>query len=329
MSVYPLDKSLIALLADGNFHSGAALARGLGISRAAVWKHVHHLSELGLELVSLPGRGYRLLSPVELLSEDLIRENLNSRADGLLHRLEIHDVLDSTNSHLLRIAATGAANGTVCLAEYQQHGRGRIGRDWVSPFGANLYLSALWRFEDPAQVSGLSLAVGVAVVRALNAAGVSGVALKWPNDILWGKAKLGGILIEVIGESHGNCAVVIGLGLNRHISDTSATGIEQAWTDLGRIASHSCPSRNRLIGLILNELLGLLDSYVVHGLAAYLDEWRSAHAFAGQEATIRIGGTLLEGIIDDVTQDGLLVLKEMDGRLRQFASGDLQLRLKT
>jgi len=328
MAIDARDKALIELLGDGRCHSGTELAERLGISRAAVWKHIRGLETLGLSVTALPGRGYRLLSPVEWLSEPAIRADLSPVAAGLLGALELHDALDSTNSHLLRSAQQGAVTGTVCLAEYQHAGRGRIGREWISPFGANLYLSVLWRFEDPAQVSGLSLAVGVAVVRALRALGLPGISLKWPNDLLWDGAKLGGILLEVVGEAHGQCAVVIGLGLNRHVPAAAAAAIDQPWTDLGRVGDSPPPERNALAAALLNELLPLLRDYSGQGLRPYLPEWRAAHAHAGQPATLLVGDARIDGHIVDVTDDGLLLLEDQDGRLRQFASGDVRLRVK-
>lgn len=329
MSLEALDKALLQHLADGRFHSGTALAESLGISRAAVWNHIQTLGSLGLEISAVPGKGYRLLAPVELLMEDSIRAALKPESAGLLSGLDLHDCLDSTNSHLMRNLAEGAPTGRVCLAEFQQAGRGRIGRTWVSPFGANIYLSLLWRFEDPAQVGGLSLAVGVSVLRALNTLGITGLSLKWPNDILWNEAKLGGILIEVAGESHGRCGVVIGLGLNRHIPVSAAAVIDQAWSDLGQVCGGMPPSRNRLVAEVLNELLPLLRDYPSSGLSAYLPEWRQAHALAGRPAMIVFGDRHIEGHVVDVTDEGMLLFEDNDGRRRQFASGELQLRARS
>lgn len=328
MALDALDKALIQLLADGHCHSGTALAERLGISRAAIWKHIRTLESLGLTVSALPGRGYRLLSPVELLSEESIRKDLTQFAGDLIDRLELHDELDSTNSHLMRRAQDGAKTGTVCLAEFQRAGRGRIGREWISPFGANLYLSVLWRFEDPGQISGLSLAIGVAAVRALKSLGLPGISLKWPNDLLWEGAKLGGILLEVAGEAHGQYAVIIGLGMNRHIPEVAATSIDQPWTDLGRIAGGPPPPRNALVSALLNELLPLLNDYSGRGLAPFLPEWRAAHAYKNSEATLHVGDARIDGRIVDVTEEGLLMFRDVEGRLRQFASGDVRLRVK-
>lgn len=326
MPVDAFKKNLLRLLSDQSFHSGTELAAELGVSRTAVWKAIRALESLGLEVAALPGKGYRVVSPLELLSETAIRTDLSPEAGALLASLEIHDELDSTNTHLMRAAATGARSGTVCLAETQTAGRGRIGRDWISPFGANIYLSLLWRFEEPSRVAGLSLAIGVGVVRALAGLGVGGIGLKWPNDVLWGERKLGGILLEVTGEAHGRCAVVIGLGLNRYISPALGRSIDQAWTDLSQAAGLALPPRNRLIAAILNELLPLLGEYGERGLASYLPEWRRHHRLQGREATIHQGEVRIGGRIVDVTAAGLLVLQCEDGRLREFASGDVRLR---
>jgi BirA family biotin operon repressor/biotin-[acetyl-CoA-carboxylase] ligase len=176
-------------------------------------------------------------------------------------------------------------------------------------------------------VAGLSLAVGVAVLRALARAGFSHASLKWPNDLLCDGAKLGGILLDVAGEMHGQCTVVVGLGLNRHVPDSAAAGIDQAWTDLGRVVQGPPPARNALIALLLNEMLPLLHEYSEQGLLPYLPEWRRAHAYQGREASLHMGDTVIHGRIADVTDDGLLLLELEDGSQRPFASGDVRLRV--
>jgi BirA family biotin operon repressor/biotin-[acetyl-CoA-carboxylase] ligase len=319
-------KNLLRLLSDNCFHSGEELAAALGVSRTAVWKHIHELETLGLEVSALPGKGYRVLSPLELLDESFIRAALRPEAAQLLAAIELHDEIDSTNTHLMRAAAAGARTGTVCLAETQTAGRGRIGRNWISPFGANIYLSLLWRFEDPSRVAGLSLAVGVAVIRALAGMGLGEVGLKWPNDVLWREKKLAGILLDVAGEAHGQCAVVIGLGVNRYIPSNLGRSIDQSWTDLSRVAGAAAPPRNLLIAAILSELLPLLRNYSEWGLAPYLPDWRRFHCLEGRKATIHQGDARISGRITDVTADGLLVLHCEDGNFRRFASGDVRLR---
>lgn len=326
IAMAPFNKALLRRLADGRFHSGTELADEFGISRTAVWKQIRELSLLGLEVAAVPGRGYRAVSPVELLDETAIRRALSPETASLLAGLELHDHIDSTNTRLMR-APAGTATGTVCLAEAQGAGRGRMGRDWISPVGTNIYLSLLWRFDDPSRIAGLSLAVGVAAVRALGSLGLGGVGLKWPNDLLWGESKLGGILLEVAGEAHGSCKVVIGLGLNRYLPESAGSYIDQDWTDLSRIAGSGAPPRNPLIAALLNELLPMLRDYPERGLPPYLPDWHRHHRIQGREATVRQGGAEFRGRIADVTDEGLLVLESADGTLRQFASGDVRLRV--
>jgi len=322
-----LTKTLLHVLSDNGFHSGAELADRLGVSRTSVWKAVRALQWRGIEIAALPGKGYRATQPLELLDETAIRSSLSPEAGRLLGGLHLFDELDSTNTHLMRLAAEGAPSGAVCLAETQTAGKGRIGRSWLSPLGANIYLSILWRFDDHSRVAGLSLAVGVAAVRVLERTGAAGVGLKWPNDLLWKDRKLGGILLEVAGEAHGGCAVVVGLGINRYISPAVGHGIDQAWVDLDAVAGASLPSRNRLIASLLSELLPLLNDYRQTGLAPYLPEWRRYHHLTGREVVIYQGDKETIGTVADVTAEGLLVLSCKDGKRREFASGDVRLRI--
>lgn len=320
-------KTLLNLLSDGGFHSGTQLAQGLGLSRTAVWGMIHDLHSLGLEVDAVSGKGYRLRQPLDLLDEAAILAALSEPARTRLAGLEIHDQLDSTNTYLMRQAASGHASGRACLAEFQSAGRGRIGRNWLSPFAGNICLSLLWRFEDHASIAGLSLAVGVALVRALRRLGVEGMGLKWPNDLLWRERKLGGILLEVSGEAHGRCAVVIGIGLNVRMSAATAQAIDQAWVDLAQICAGSPPPRNRLAAALLEELLWVLVDYPEQGLPAYIEEWRQWHGFAGRRVVLQWGDRTVSGTVAGVSEAGLLVLDCDEGGRREFASGDMRLRL--
>jgi BirA family biotin operon repressor/biotin-[acetyl-CoA-carboxylase] ligase len=167
-------KKILNLLADGCFHSGTELADTLGLSRASVWKHIASFSHYSIEIITLHGRGYKLSRPLELLSASLIEESLTKLARSYLSGLEIYHQIDSTNRYLNELSQTTTASGHVCFAEMQTEGKGRRGRQWVSPFGSNLYFSILWRYQqDPASIAGLSLAVGVAVIRALRELGLN------------------------------------------------------------------------------------------------------------------------------------------------------------
>lgn len=326
MWISDINKQLLALLADGRFHSGTELADTLAISRSAVWKHLQALSdELAIELVAVSGKGYKLARPLQLLSSQAISEVLEQSAAKLLRRIEIHDSLPSTNGYLLEAARRNEEGGLVCLAEYQSAGKGRRGRSWISPFGHNIYLSILWRHQTgPGAIAGLSLAIGVAVVRALRQFGVEDVGLKWPNDIYWRGRKLGGILIEVSGESGGPCHSVVGLGLNLYLSNQQAQAIEQAWVDLQHIVGErSTGRRNQLVALLLNQILPVLADFETLTLAHYLPDWRCMDCMLGLETDIFIGEQGFHGTVKGIDDQGLLLLEDADGRIRPFASGEI------
>ncbi len=324
MNISDKQKKLLSLLADGEFHSGTELADALGISRSAVWKQLNGLTELGLHHSAVSGKGYRLDRSLELLAAAKIHEAINDRAAALISSLEIHDQIDSTNRYLVERGQNAALSGSVCFAEYQSAGKGRRGRQWVSPYGCNIYLSILWRFQQgPAAISGLSLAVGVAVIRTLKQHQINDIGLKWPNDIYSRGKKLGGILIEVSGETDGPCCAVIGLGLNLFVPETDAQGINQAWTDLTKITGQHRLFRNKLAGTLLNHLLPVIADYEGVGIKAHLDEWRSYDCLSGQAATLFIGQQQFEGQVRGIDDNGMLLIERPDGTVQTFASGEV------
>ena len=324
MELPEIKKKLLLLLADGRFHSGSELAAVLGVSRSAIWKQLNTLPELGIDIAAVSGKGYRLEKAIDWLDATRIELFLTKASRALLSRLEIHQQLTSTNSHLMERARDDAASGTVCLAEYQTAGRGRRGREWVSPFGGNIYLSILWRFQQgPAVLSGLSLAAGVAAIRALQCFDISGLGLKWPNDIYWQGKKLGGILVEISGEANGPCSVVLGIGLNVSLSEKEAQHISQAWIDLQAILNGAAPSRNRLSAALLNELLPVIACYEKQGLQHYLQAWRSYDCMLNRPVTLHLGQNSITGVVHGINADGMLLLKGKDGRIQVFTSGEV------
>ena len=320
-------KTLVNLLADGQFHSGTDLAQTLQLSRSAVWKQLNKLGELGIKIEAISGKGYRLETPIELLDETRIMADLSNKTQHYLSTLEIHQQIDSTNRYLVEQGRQQAVNGLVCLAEQQTAGKGRRGRQWVSPFGRNIYLSFLWQFQQGfASISGISLAAGVAVIRALKRFGIENVGLKWPNDIYWQQQKLGGILVEVAGEAGGACEVVLGLGLNVSLDEQQAESIEQAWTDLQRISSGRLLSRNALTAALIDELLPMMANFDQQGLAYYLEEWRGYDVMLNQNVRLYQGNQQITGIVQGIDDNGLLLLKTETGKIQAFASGEVSFR---
>ena len=314
---------LLKILADGRFHSGEKLGQQLGMSRTAVWKHIKSLDELDIDCYSVTGKGYRLAAPLELLDQTEIETALSEGARPLLSSLELHAEIKSTNRHLMGNIA-GLSSGHVCLAERQVAGRGRRGRVWVSPFARNLYLSLYWRFQlTPPELSGLGLAVGVALIRALRKLGVDDAGLKWPNDVLWRGKKLAGILMEMQGEADGPYHVVIGVGLNIDMAE-NGDDIDQPWIDLKQITQR--PSlRNEVIAETLSQLLEVLAEFQNTGLGSFIDEWHQADVFAGQQVAIYLPNETIEGQARGVDLSGALIVDTSDGQ-RLFHSGEISLR---
>jgi BirA family biotin operon repressor/biotin-[acetyl-CoA-carboxylase] ligase len=320
-------RAVLRLLADGGLHSGAELARQLGVTRAAVWKILRAAAdELGLEIQSVRGKGYMLSAPLELLESGLIEAGLSDDTRALLDTVEVLERVMSTNSRLMRLAREGAASGRVCLAECQLGGRGRSGRTWVSPFGSNIYLSVLWRCPlSPAELGGLSLACGVAAARALEAAGLGDIGLKWPNDLHWRGRKLGGLLLEVAGESQGPSHVVVGIGINLRLTERQAAGIDQPWTDLAAALGDAVPGRNALAAQLIDALLPALAAFGEAGLAPFLADWRALDSCLGAPVEVIMGERRISGTCAGVTADGALLLDTDTGR-RAFHAGEVSLR---
>ncbi|MCW8908484.1 MAG: bifunctional biotin--[acetyl-CoA-carboxylase] ligase/biotin operon repressor BirA [Sedimenticola sp.] len=318
---------LLHLLADGQWHSGQEMAGHLGISRAAVWKQLELLKEqLGLEIHAVRGRGYRLARPLELLDEAAIRSSMTERGRQLVPAMEIHDTIASTSSHLMSRPVDTLSCGHACLAERQTAGRGRRGRHWVSPFAGSVYLSLYWRYSlSPAELSGVSLAAGLAVVRALEQLGIPGVGLKWPNDVLHEQRKLAGLLLEVSGEQSGPSRVVLGLGLNVSLPASEAHSIDQPWVDLDSLPGGRDVSRNHLVAVLLDNLVAILSDFESGGLVHLVDEWRRHDLYDGQRIRLQMGERKVEGIHRGIDPSGALLLETADG-IHAHHGGEVSLR---
>lgn len=315
---------MLELLADGEVHSGESLGAALGVSRAAVWKQLQKLEQLGLQLESVKGRGYRLPGGLNLLGAAGIRAGLRSPGRELLGELQLRDRVDSTNAQLLGLLERGCGHGVAMFAEQQTAGRGRRGRQWVSPFSAGINLSLGWQFSGGVQLlEGLSLAVGVAIARALEEFDVPDVRLKWPNDVWCRGRKLAGVLLELSGDLTDRCAVVVGIGLNVGLRGEAAAAIDQPWIDLNSV----CPGldRNRLAAALLNQLLPLLDSYPERGFAAYRNQWQQLDQFARRPVRIISAQQQWSGTAAGVNESGALIV-DMDGERRLFHGGEVSLR---
>lgn len=318
---------VIQVLADGHFHSGEALAKALGVSRAAVWKQMRRLEEAGLDIHAVRGRGYRLVTPFEPLHANTIRGHLGEAVSQRVSSLEVHHEVDSTNDYLKRMGLPEDSQRiNVCLAEWQRAGRGRRGRNWVSPYGANLYLSLACALgEGVLRSGGLSLAVAIAVHRTLRGLGIDGLGLKWPNDIFFHGRKLAGILLDLSGESGGNYQIVVGVGINLRMPDSAAGKIDQPWADLRENRLEQ--QRNKLAGILLEHLVQIIDTFSQRGLAAFAEEWQRYDITAGLPVDLYTGQQRgVSGVARGVDPHGALLI-EQDGKIRAFHAGEVSVRL--
>ncbi len=320
---------LLALLADGELHSGSWLAAELRQTGATVCKGVERLRSLGIAVQAVAHQGYRLANGVELLDALHLGAELGAQQKSCLRRLELLFEVDSTNTRLLGAAPPQPGSADVCMSELQHAGRGRLGRRWIAPFGAGVSMSLGWTFSNAANtLSALSLGVGVAVSRALTRAGAEGITLKWPNDIWFRDRKIGGVLIESRAEAGGNAHVVIGVGVNVSLPALARQQIEAGGAYVAAVAE-ACvkrPSRNLVAGAILDELLSMLLQYERLGFAAFRDAWMALDALHDRQAKVMVGKKATLGVARGVDRDGALLLETGDG-MQRFVSGEASLRL--
>jgi BirA family biotin operon repressor/biotin-[acetyl-CoA-carboxylase] ligase len=321
------------LLADGRVHSGPELAAVLGVSRAAVWKQVRQLGSLGIEVRALPGKGYQLSVPVELLSVAAVEAALSAEARARVARLDVHWLLDSTSDELLRQPRAAPDRAHVCLAEYQSGGRGRRGRRWFAAAGEGLCLSVAWCFpQPPASLSCLGLAVGIGALRALRRVGAGDAQLKWPNDIVLGGRKLAGILVDVQGEAGGPLQIVAGVGVNYALSASTLSAVEAAGglrpaslAEARSGAGGSLPGRARVAAALIDGILEVLREFAAQGFERLAGEWRAADSLQGSPITVMVDTGSCSGIASGISADGQLRVL-VDGRIREFMTGDVSVR---
>ncbi|MEI2630780.1 bifunctional biotin--[acetyl-CoA-carboxylase] ligase/biotin operon repressor BirA [Erwinia aphidicola] len=309
--------TLIGILADGEFHSGEQLGEQLGMSRAAINKHIQTLKEWGIDVFTVTGKGYSLPAAMQLLNEQAINVRLDNG------RLAVIPVIDSTNQYLLDRMDT-LQSGDACVAEYQQAGRGRRGRQWFSPFGSNLYLSMYWRLEQgPAAAMGLSLVIGIVLAEALQEQGAPDIRVKWPNDIYLDDRKLAGILVELTGKTGDAAQIVIGAGINLAMRAPAADVINQGWINLQEAGVSV--DRNALSALIVNKMRTALVEFEQEGLAPFIERWARLDNFINRPVKLLIGDREIFGIARGIDQQGGLIL-EQDGVRKSWVGGEISLR---
>lgn len=317
MKDHSVKLSILKALSQGGFHSGEELGDELSVSRAAISKHIKGIQAWGVDVFRVQGKGYQLAKPMQLLDKEILQSSL-------ANRVELIPIIDSTNQYLLD-RVDSLESGSVCLAEYQSKGRGRRGREWISPFGSNLYLSMFWRLDaGMAAAMGLSLVVGVAIVESLEEMGLTGVKLKWPNDLYYQDKKLAGILVEMSGQAGAAANLVIGMGLNLMMSETTE-GITQPWASLDEVADNQRIDRNQLAITMITTLHKALDDYELHGMAGFVERWNRLDNFINRPVKLLMGPREISGIARGINEQGAVLLETENG-LETFIGGEISLR---
>lgn len=329
-----IQEELIRYLSGGQFVSGQWLGEQLGVSRAAISNHIASLVDMGLDIYSVTGKGYKLSEPLTLLDENNIQRKLLEL--GQKNKVEVHNIIDSTNSYLLRRLPNQNHNLQVCLAEYQNSGRGRRGRKWISPFGSHIYMSMYWFLEQGmAAAMGLSVVSALAVSDAIKDLYQIDVQLKWPNDIYFDGVKLAGILIDLEGQALEPCHCVIGIGLNINMPQKSAEQVDQPWTDLQEVMNKSITNskdkkvdfidRDELAAALITKLTLRLQQHQSEGLATMVNEWAKHDFYFNKPVKLITGTREKKGICRGINSQGALLL-EVEGKISPVYGGEVSLR---
>lgn len=317
-----MPRELVRALAAGEAVSGAQLAGALGVSRAAVWKHMDALREQGLPIMAARGRGYRLPWPLQLLDAQAINAFLGADAGA---PVQVRWSVDSTQQALLGQAGH-CPDLAALLAETQRSGRGRRGRTWLSPPACGVALSCVKHFERGfAALAGLSPAVGVAVVEALASLDIGGLKLKWPNDVVGPAGKLAGVLIDLKGEYDGPCHGIIGIGMNVRLGEVTRAGIDQAVMALDDLTS-TPPDRNLVAARLLWHVRDALQRFEREGFAPFQETFARLDVLRGQRVQAAgLDGRRIEGIAAGVSARGAMRV-QVGATVHEVTGGEVSLR---
>jgi BirA family biotin operon repressor/biotin-[acetyl-CoA-carboxylase] ligase len=308
---------------SGGFVSGAIISKTLGISRTAVWKHIRNLREAGYLIEAVPSRGYQLIQAPDALLAEAIQSGLDCRVIG--SRVCSLDEADSTNLQACQLADEGAPEGLVVIADRQTAGKGRLGRQWASPGGVNLYTSILLRppilpFEAPR----LTFLSAVAVCRAINSCTRLQARVKWPNDVLIDGAKVAGLLNEMNAETDQVHYVVLGIGVNLNMTQEQfPADLRYPATSL-LLCSGDPVSRLEFTRTLLREIDLLYQQYLQDGSASIISAWCELCDLTGKQVTVDCSNKVIEGTMTGLDDDGALLVRAADGTVETIYAGDVR-----
>ena len=299
--------------------SGEDISKRLKVSRSAVWKEMQGLRKLGYEIEAQPHLGYRLLSIPDKLFADELSVGLGTKLIG--REIYSYDELDSTNNAVFGLGEKGAKEGVCVFAEYQKKGRGRLGRSWVSPKGKNMILSVLLRpFLLPQEVSKLTLACAVSVIKAIKKATGKNLGIQWPNDIYYTNKKVGGILTEMSAESDRINFIVVGIGINLNADPGD---LPPGSTSLKKIIGRAV-DRIGFGQVLLRELEADYSRLKNHRFDELAKDWEAFSMTSGQRVVATVFGRKIEGQAVGIDKDGALWIRQDNGFQERVVAGDVE-----
>lgn len=309
---------LVTILNDGQYHDGTTIGQQLGITRSAIWKMIKKLNSYGIKIDSVKSKGYALLEPLILLNKKIIQQGIQAKNIDL----HLFETLNSTNDYLKTLPKKNHAI-TLCLAEQQTQGKGRLQREWFSPFGQNIYFSCAYYLQkDISTLGGLSLIIALAVAKTLETYALPHIPMvKWPNDVLYDGKKISGNLIEIQAESNGACHAIIGIGININLLPDAVTPITQAWASL-RNAAGCYIDRNQFCIILINQLIHHLTLFEQQGLMAFMNDWHTTDHLFNKLIILNVGKQKVTGKAKGIDPQGHLILQLPEGQLQHFSSGD-------
>lgn len=314
----------IELLNDQEYHDGTSIGQELNITRAAVWKIIKKLKAYNISIQSTKGKGYFLREPLILLNSKRITEHLNTSSIFV----EVLEKVGSTNDYVKKVSDP-QKRATVCIAEMQTEGRGRLNRKWYSPFGCNVYLSLCYSFQkDISELSGLSLVISLAICRAIESLSslMEPLFIKWPNDIVNKKQeKLSGTLIEIHAESNGFSNAIIGIGVNVNMKKVAKPRIDKPWVSLRELNNNKLQDRNLLCAELINFSLQYIERFKRFGLVDFMEEWKKRDFLFQRPLQLSLNDIIFSGLGSGINQQGHLIVTLSDGRKTVFSSGDTTL----
>lgn len=319
---------IIEYLKDAKFHSGAELAKNLRVGRTTVWKAIQYLRSLGVSIDAVRSRGYKLTQPLELLDKNKILSEITDAAQKQIYQFDVLPAVASTNDYLLAQIAYGQKPFSICLSESQTQGKGRQGKIWQSPFGRNLYLSLYGCFNAAQNISGFSLTIATTILNTIEqfCPLPEGLGIKWPNDLMYRAAKIGGILIETQTNpsqmAEGMMHVVVGIGLNFDMQ-----GFEQEdkrWTDLKSVLGQSL-ARNLFAGKLINALITDFALFDQFGFDHFYPQWERFDLLKHKQIEISTPLSKEQGQYRGINKRGELLV-EVAGALKALTYGNVSIK---